>query len=262
MSGHVPALRGELPNWLAPAATRRLEHVLVLHRAAARDLRVFVARVVLAGMQLRALKREIGHGRWCILLEDVLIPQLGVSESHLRRYMAVAEAARRVLAQRGLDNVVSLLDLGEADQAALDVVGEAVGGVTAASTWQEMLADFGLAKVQERGGFHPPRALLDEFAKANGLPVPGVYADWTADVQERFREWLKAEGEAAADADREGRELAKATRRWTPLVSLAAQADRHRHQLGVLPKPTRVAMRDTLRRVLEAVEQSLEEARA
>lgn len=264
MAGEVPSKRcgSSMPAWVKPHVAQRLCCAMTLHEEAGRDLRGFVCRVVLTGLHLATVKREVGHGRWLALQEHVLAPQMGVSDRQLRRYLGVAAAVRKALEQRGATDILDMLDGGSLGPADVDRVGQALGTCTAADTWQELLADFGLAKEQERGGFHPPRALLDAFATLHGLPLPGVYADWPADVQERFRAWLKAEGEAAADAEREERERRKAHKRWEPLLAAAAQADRNRHQLVALPKPTRVAMRDSLKRVLDAVEQSLQEGAA
>ena len=150
----------ETPEVIRPAAEQnsltlspaeRVERILALHAGAREALDRFVERVVMCGVELLALKAQVGHAKWSGFFEENLAAR-GFSERSALRYMEAAKVARRRLTAAGHDPLAMLGPdgLAGADGAALR---EALSDTTDATTWEQLWMDFGLMRAaRPRGG--------------------------------------------------------------------------------------------------------------
>jgi hypothetical protein len=150
----------ETPEVIRPAAEQnsltlspaeRVERILALHAGAREALDRFVERVVMCGVELLALKAQVGHAKWSGFFEENLAAR-GFSERSALRYMEAAKVARRRLTAAGNDPLAMLGPdgLAGADGAALR---EALSDTTDATTWEQLWMDFGLMRAaRPRGG--------------------------------------------------------------------------------------------------------------
>jgi hypothetical protein len=184
-------LPASLPQWLRPDSAERLRRVLRCRTSIERNLKETAVDVVMVGLDLIALKKQVGHGHWADVLGKYLEPA-GITERHAQRYMQVADGARKVIARQAQVDPSRLLaaprDL-PADE--MDRLQDAVAEATDAKTWKELLEDFGMSRPRRRGGFHPPVELLQRWAREHGLEPD--YASWLPGTQAAFREWVAAE---------------------------------------------------------------------
>jgi hypothetical protein len=189
----------ETPEVIRPAAEQnsltlspaeRVERILALHAGAREALDRFVERVVMCGVELLALKAQVGHAKWSGFFEENLAAR-GFSERSALRYMEAAKVARRRLTAAGNGPLAMLGPdgLAGADGAALR---EALSDTTDATTWEQLWMDFGLMRAaRPRGG-----------ARAAGAKEQHVLADGeTADHSAALDLWRTALGALRLDVD-------------------------------------------------------------
>jgi hypothetical protein len=198
-------------------------------------------------------------------VERVLAPSFGISPRMTARYVEVAEGAKRKLAlEKGIImDPDRLLGSGDAAAEQFRIVTDAISQATSANDWRELLEDFRLARPKTRGGFHPPREWLEKFAKLRKLDV-AEYESWDQATKDDFRDWLKeerrkAELQAGLDDPKHGeaRRREAAERQWMPFLSQAVVGTQGKDSWSALPSDSRVALRDALVRLAEAISATL-----
>jgi len=143
-----------LPS-LHPDITKRVEYIVRLNGEIQEHLKTFAELVVRVGLELLALKKEVGHGKWQAFFAERLAGP-GFQERHAQRYMEVAAAVRVKLG--GTEGAKRLLASGDAEADAAQqfaVIRETLADMTDATSWRQLWMDFGLMRpVKRRGGDH------------------------------------------------------------------------------------------------------------
>jgi len=253
-------LRAAGADFMSAETAERVRRVITGHQRVARRFRIGAAEILLLGVELLQIKRVVGHGRFEKVQSDCLEPH-GVSARTARRYMNLARAGLRKMAEvKGKP-----FDYSKALGAGLDQEEEtlraALAEATDGETWLELLESFSVlrSQVQQRGGFHPPRELIEAFARLNGLEA-GNYADWPEEVRLKFRAWAaeeKRREEAKHPHALEDRRRRAAERNWRPFLQQAAIGLRRRDALVLLPKEQRKTLRHTLQELISAIDETL-----
>ncbi len=126
---------------------KRLAEVLRLHQIINASAAQMAVATALAGLELKALKKELGHGNWEDYFADHLARH-GLSDRTARRYMALADGLKNKALKSDTVAVLELLDtapseLKPAEQAKLT---KAVAKVIDGATLSELYQDMGIAK--------------------------------------------------------------------------------------------------------------------
>lgn len=136
----------------------RVDRVLSLNDQIAGAMRTFAVNVVVCGLELLALKKEVGHGKWLAFFNENLITK-GLSDRSANNYMAVAEAFRRKSATRcGFEVKQLSAGTSEISPEQFDAIKAAMEDMTDATTWHQLLLDFGLMRDPKPKGGARPRA--------------------------------------------------------------------------------------------------------
>jgi len=257
-----------LPKWLHAAGVEHLREALHWNAVAQAQARGFAVATVLCGTQLLALKAEAGHGRWADLLARHILTR-GLSERTVQRYMQIGKAAERLLGKRlqggghHLDPSRLLADPTRLDAEDRETLQGAISDVTDATTWRELLEDFGVAGRGRKGGYRPAGGMLAKFAAERGLDA-NDFDNWPAAERTEFRTWLRDERERqareAAERDPEGQSRRRrdaAVREWSPVIRHLHVAVGGKSSWGHLPPGMRAEMVTTLRKLADLVEASM-----
>jgi hypothetical protein len=227
---------------LKPQSADRIGRILASHKVAEQGFKSFAIGVVLAGVELAALKREAGPGHWPDVLVMFLEPA-GITDRHVDRYIAVATSAAR---NHKVD-VDSLLNApNSVDAEVWARLSEHITSSTNATTWRALIDGMGMAKRETRGGYRADPELAIQYAAKNCL-TSTRYEDWAADVQATFRAWVKRQfgGDEAGKGkgDLDARAQARAIRNWSPVIGQLQVGIDGSDTWSALPKPMRVQFR-------------------
>ena len=117
-----------------PAAVRAAAvNAVRWHAEAEARMRSWAEAVVYCGMELINLKRALGHGDWLGFLAEHL-PE--ISPRHAQRYMQVAGAVEQKMGRKFMPLT--------ATDAEREKLAKVIAKNTDASSWQQLLLDFGL----------------------------------------------------------------------------------------------------------------------
>lgn len=139
----------DAPN--LPAAVRAAAiNAVRWHAEAEARMRSWAEAVVYCGLELINLKRAIGHGDWLGFVAEHM-PE--ISPRHAQRYMQVAGAVEQKMGRK-----FTPITATEEDRAKLSKV---IAKNTDATSWQQLLMDFGLggAKAVQGSGKGAAKAL-------------------------------------------------------------------------------------------------------
>jgi Arc/MetJ-type ribon-helix-helix transcriptional regulator len=250
------------PAWLHTQAQDHLRHVVTLHSGSAAMWRKGAIGAVLCGVELHTVKKMVGHGRFEEVLNRWVVP-LGISTRTARRYMDLAYSARRALARSGshaMDPERMLGDGQSNTDPEYQAVMTAIYNCATGQDWIDLLEELQLSKPAGRGGFHPPRQYLEKYAKLRKLDAT-QYMDWSEDIREDFRKWLKEEKRREAlsasqqdPAHHDKRRRAVAERHWKPFLTQALIGVQGKDTWSALPKDTKMELAATLKRLAELIE--------
>jgi len=141
---------------IAPAVAQAVDRIKALQDGIVDSMQGFAQGIVLCGLELTALKKQVGHGKWLGFFEDNLEGER-FSYRTSARYMAVAKAAKAKFAKLGnFDETRLLAAPSEMQEADLDAIRAAIADMTDATSWQQIMLDLGLVRQEKpRGGYHP-----------------------------------------------------------------------------------------------------------
>jgi hypothetical protein len=141
---------------LPPAVAGRVASINALHDEIEEYLAGFAERVVRCGLELLALKKEVGHGKFLKFFEQNLSRQR-FQIRHAQNYMAVAQAVKAKIAgqEGGMALLLNGEESGDGGEAQFTAIRETLADMTDARSWQQLWMDFGLMRSpQQRGGDH------------------------------------------------------------------------------------------------------------
>lgn len=175
-----------------PNQDKRLAEVLRLHQLASAAAAQMAVAAAKAGLELKALKKDLGHGNW----EDYFGAHLakhGLSDRTAQRYMALADGLKGKALKNDTVAVLALLDvapsqLKKADQVKLTkVMAKAADG----ATLTELYTELGIVKKPQgsgaKGGSSKKPSASDDTAPASKLtPVEVIAEGHRARVQNRI----------------------------------------------------------------------------
>jgi len=253
---------GDAPEWMTSQAQEHLKRVISLHSGSAAMWKRGAIGAVLCGVELHTVKKMVGHGRFEEVLNRWVVP-LGISTRTARRYMDLAYSARRALARSGshaMDPERMLGDGQSNTDPEYQAVMTAIYNCATGQDWIDLLEELQLSKPAGRGGFHPPRQYLEKYAKLRKLDAT-QYMDWSEDIREDFRKWLKEEKRREAlsasqqdPAHHDKRRRAVAERHWKPFLTQALIGVQGKDTWSALPKDTKMELAATLKRLAELIE--------
>ncbi|MFH0878576.1 MAG: hypothetical protein V2A34_02575 [Lentisphaerota bacterium] len=145
--------------------TEMARQIISMHHdieADAQRLQTFAQRVVVCGWCLNELKRKVGHGKWMKFFADNLDAK-GLSLRTADQYMQIGSVAMRRLEQTSnsqhvanLKQLPALSTTCESESALKKIytsAGNAISEMTDATTWRQLMLDFGLIrKSKDKGG--------------------------------------------------------------------------------------------------------------
>jgi hypothetical protein len=257
-----PALFAGAPAWLTEDLRAAIVRIVRLHRECFGQFRSGAVRSVICGVELLALKRQAGHGRWGAVLE-LWLAQADISDRTAQRYMALAQVARKTIEELGLaGNGRLLLSAGPLPDDT-DRLAQVLGEKLKPEDWRELLEAFRLVKDRGRGGFHPPREWLEKFARLRNLPS-AEYDAWDPGTREEFRAWYKEEKRRAALSEaerdptaREARRRAAAEKFWAPVITAVRIGMKGQDTWTALPKEERLGFAQELKQFAQMIEATL-----
>ncbi|ACB76673.1 hypothetical protein [Opitutus terrae] len=131
----------------------RVQRILHQHTTIMTSAAQMAAAAVIAGLELKALKKECGHGNWEEFFASAL-QQHGLKLRTAQNYMALADGLKSKALKTQPDAFLKLLDsapseLSKADQQKLT---KAVGKVTDGKALSELYQDFGIVKKPQGSG--------------------------------------------------------------------------------------------------------------
>ena len=141
---------------LPPAVAGRVASINALHDEIEEHLAAFAERVVRCGLELLALKKEVGHGKFLKFFEQNLSRQR-FQIRHAQNYMAVAQAVKAKIAgqEGGMALLLNGEESGDGGEAQFSAIRETLADMTDARSWQQLWMDFGLLRSPApRGGDH------------------------------------------------------------------------------------------------------------
>lgn len=196
-----PAFRSALDQ------ARSYQDAIVLHACG------YAAARIAYGLELIRLKELVREHsfNWMGFYRDNL-ERSRFSYETAAEHMRVAKAfAARLKAHGGTGNHLALLEGPKVSDEDREAFIAAVAAVTTATTWTQLNMDLGLVKADEPrklGGYHAPRHLLAEFAAERKLPTD-VYAEWSKETQQEFRDWRSKRSSSTPPTEEQQRVNAK-----------------------------------------------------
>lgn len=251
----------DAPLWLTEEVQERLHRLAVCHSGAGLMWKKGAIGAVMCGIELHHIKRLVGHGRFLHVMQE-WCGRIGISERTGYRYMELAESARRALAKAGSAEVdqARLLGSGPATEDEFRQVLDALSSTTTGKDWADLLTEHQLTRGSVRGGFHPPKELLEKFARQHKLDAAS-YQEWPDEVKEQFRAWAKEQKRKAAAEDPQRKEQKRrdaAVKLWTPIMEQCMEAFKTKDpSWAALPASGRRTLRDYLRRLADSIDKSL-----
>lgn len=169
MSKNLPVLANQ---------DKRLAEVLRLHSIINASAAQMAVAAIKAGLELKALKKELGHSAWVEYFETHLATH-GMTLRTAQRYMAVADGLKNKALKNDTGSFLALLDkapseLKPADQEKLT---KAVAKVTDGATLSELYQDMGIAKKPQGSAAKGGKLKQDDDPEKEQTPAEAAAAE-------------------------------------------------------------------------------------
>ena len=149
------------PLQVPDVVSNGISRALGFHRKAEASLRDWAENITLSGMELLDLKKACGHGNWLNFCQDHLSE---ISPRHIRNYLQVAEAVKARLGKKASPLMLEMNP---------EKFRKALNAETGATSWRQLLQDFGFGQApapQGRGGANAPgKEEADGTARAKSM---------------------------------------------------------------------------------------------
>jgi len=170
----------------APTVVARVGRIIALQGQAKESLATFAVAVVESGFHLVALKEEIPHGKWEEFYHEN-IESAGLALRTGQRYMQIAKKVQAKSVTRDAFGVKGLLSDGSEN--GKGQIQQVIGDMTDATTWNQLLIDFGLLREHKQGHQkHNERKKTRE--ELQQIKIAGIRTFWIRVRDDMHREGI------------------------------------------------------------------------